>query len=69
MDSEDIQLRTSKKKGAREGSGSVMLDKEKQQNRGKQGWPDAGKGTGHGGDKKVITLDRHKWMPIEQPNS
>ena len=25
-----------------------MLDKEKQQNRGKQGWPDAGKGTGHG---------------------
>ena len=36
----------------------MMLDKEKQQNRGKQGWPDAGKGTGHGGDKKVITLDR-----------
>ena len=51
----------------------MMLDKEKQQNRGKQGWPDAGKGKGiqgmHGGDKKVITLDRHEWMPIEQPSS
>ena len=28
-----------------------MLELEKQQNRGKQGWPDAGKGTGHGGVK------------------
>ena len=31
----------------------MMLEKEKQQNRGKQGWPDAGNVTGHGGDKKV----------------
>ena len=46
-----------------------MPDKEKHQNRGKQGWPDAGEGTGHGEDKKVIKLDWHKWMPIEQPNS
>ena len=51
------------------GRESVMLEKEKQQNRGKQGWPDAGNVTGHGGDKKVNVLDRHKWMPIEQPNS
>ena len=46
-------------------SESVMLDKEKHQNRGKQGWPDTGKGTGHRENKKVITLDWHKWMPIE----
>ena len=31
----------------------MMLEPEKLQNRGKQGWPDAGKGTGHKGDKKV----------------
>ena len=46
-----------------------MLEPEKLQNRGKQGWPDAGKGTGHKGDKKVNTLVRHKWTPIEQPNA
>ena len=45
----------------------MMLEPEKLQNRGKQGWPDAGKGTGHKGDKKVNTLVRHKWTPIEQP--
>ena len=44
----------------------MMLEPEKLQNKGKQGWPDAGKGTGHKGDKKVNTLVRHKWMPIEQ---
>ena len=44
----------------------MMLEPE---NRGKQGWPDAGKGTGHKGDKKVNTLVRHKWTPIEQPNA
>ena len=33
----------------------MMLEPEKLQNRGKQGWPDAGKGTGHKGDKKVNT--------------
>ena len=54
----------------RHGSGGVKkVEQEKQQNRGKQGWPDAGKDTEHGGDKKVITLDRHKWKPIEQPSS
>ena len=47
----------------------MMLEPEKLQNRGKQGWPDAGKGTGHKGDKKVNTLVRHKWTPIEQPNA
>ena len=44
----------------------MMLEPEKLQNRGKQGWPDAGKGTGHKGDKKVNTLVRHKWTPIER---
>ena len=47
----------------------MMLEPEKLQNRGKQGWPDAGKGTGHKGDKKVNTLVRYKWTPIEQPNA
>ena len=47
----------------------MMLEPEKLQNRGKQGWPDAGKGTRHKGDKKVNTLARHKWTPIEQPNA
>ena len=47
----------------------MMLEPEKLQNRGKQGWPDAGKGTGHKGDKKVNTLVRHKWTPIEQFNA
>ena len=47
----------------------MMLEPEKLQNRGKQGWPDAGKGTGHKGDKKVNTLVRHKRTPIEQPNA
>ena len=48
----------------------MMLEPEKLQNRGKlQGWPDAGKGTGHKGDKKVNTLVGHKWTPIEQPNT
>ena len=47
----------------------MMLEPEKLQNRGKQGWPDAWKGTGHKGDKKVNTLVRHKWMSIEQPNA
>ena len=63
MDSEESQRYGGKKDFQEGGSESVMLDKEKQQERGKQGWPDAGKGTGHGGDKKVIALDRHKWMP------
>ena len=46
-----------------------MLEPEKLRNRGKQGWPDAGKGTEHKGDKKVNTLVKHKWTPIEQPNA
>ena len=41
-----------KKDFEEEGSESVMLELEKQLNRGKQGWPDTGKGTGHGGVKK-----------------
>ena len=58
-----------KKDFEEEESESVMLEQEKQQNREKEGWPDTGKGTGHGGDKKVNTLNSHKWTPIEQPNS
>ena len=36
----------------------MMLEPERMQNRGKQGWPDAAKGTGHKGDKKVDTHTR-----------
>ena len=58
-----------KKEFEREGSERVMLEREKRQNRRKQGWPDAGKDTGLGGEQKVNTVVRQKWMPIKQLNT
>ena len=41
-----------------------MLEREKQQNTGKQGWLDPGKGTGHGGVKRVDTQQTQRDVSI-----